>query len=120
MDGVLTIIVEDEPTLCALISEGLGEDRSVQATMGAICRAIIQYRVDTEEREHSFTMQVGMRLRKVREAMGLTQKVVAERAGISMSMISQFELGRIAPSLATLLRLASAVGVKPAELLADV
>ncbi|MEX0626792.1 MAG: helix-turn-helix domain-containing protein [Chloroflexota bacterium] len=45
-----------------------------------------------------------------RAVSGLTQRQVAERAGVSQALISQAERGRIVPSLDVMHRLASAAG----------
>ena len=54
---------------------------------------------------------VGVRARELRQDMGLTMAKFAERAGVSLGMLSKIEHGQTAPSLATLVRLASAAGV---------
>lgn len=62
---------------------------------------------------------VGPRLRMLRLLQGLTLKQLAERAGLSLSYVSDLEHGRSRPSLATLERLAAALGVSRAELLGE-
>jgi len=52
----------------------------------------------------------GGRLRKLREGQGLTQQTLAERAGLSVSFLSEIENGRRNPSGRVLLSLASALG----------
>lgn len=54
---------------------------------------------------------LGSKLRRLREKMGLTQKELADQVGISHSLIGQIETDRIQPSIATLNRLAEALGV---------
>lgn len=54
---------------------------------------------------------LGTKVRRLREKMGLTQKELADQIGISHSLIGQIETDRIQPSLATLSRLAEALGV---------
>ena len=56
-------------------------------------------------------------LRKYREQMGLTQVALGDRCGYAQGHISNLERGVIAPSMAVLERLASALGIPPAELL---
>lgn len=54
--------------------------------------------------------EVGQRLRDVRRERGVTLREVADAAGVSESFVSQVERGVAKPSLATLLRMASALG----------
>lgn len=61
---------------------------------------------------------VGDRLRKAREAAGLEQRELAERAGISRATISNAERGIGNPNLATLQAWADATGV-PVSWLVD-
>ena len=49
---------------------------------------------------------------RVDHEMGLTLKQVANRTGLSVSLISQIELGKSAASLLTLYKLSTALGVK--------
>ncbi len=52
----------------------------------------------------------------MRAEQGLTLQVVAERTGLSSSMVSMVERGRTSPSIGTLIAIASALGVHMAEL----
>ena len=54
---------------------------------------------------------VGTRARELRLDLGLTMAKFAEQAGLSLGMLSKIEHGQTAPSLSTLVRLASAAGV---------
>lgn len=49
-------------------------------------------------------------IRKARERAGLTQQALAERAGVTQSVISAYESGRREPSYATLTRLVKSAG----------
>ena len=53
----------------------------------------------------------GELLRKEREARGLSQSELAEKAGLQPSAISHFELGRRTPSFDNLKRVADALSV---------
>lgn len=55
--------------------------------------------------------EFGIKLRKTREAKGLHQADLAEKAGLQPSAISHFESGRRAPSFDNLKRLADALSV---------
>ena len=63
--------------------------------------------------------RLGARLREVRVAAGLTQAELARRTGIHRPNIARVEAGRHTPSLETLARLASAIGVPTTSVLAE-
>ena len=65
---------------------------------------------------HSLESQLGQRLRSIRRRRGGTLRTVAERAGISESFLSQIERGRAGASIATLQRIAGALGTSVADL----
>lgn len=60
---------------------------------------------------------MGDRLRAARQARGLSLRGLAERLGISPSLISQVETGRARPSVSTLYSIASELGISLDELL---
>lgn len=62
--------------------------------------------------------KLGQRIRELRLAAGLTQAELARRTGIHRPNIARVEAGRHTPSLETLARLASAIGV-PTTLVLD-
>lgn len=62
---------------------------------------------------------LGERLRSLRLAAGLTQAELARRTGIHRPNIARVEAGRHTPSLETLNRLASAIGVPAARVLSE-
>jgi transcriptional regulator with XRE-family HTH domain len=60
------------------------------------------------------------RIRALREASGLSQQEVAERGGLSLSLVSKLEQGKKGdPRASSLLALSAALGVKPGQLLDD-
>jgi len=59
----------------------------------------------------------GANLTRCRLDAGLTQEVASFRAGLHRTEISQLERGKRIPRIDTLVKLAGAVGVKPADLL---
>jgi transcriptional regulator with XRE-family HTH domain len=59
----------------------------------------------------------GARLRELRLAEGVSQEKLAEKAGLHRNYVGILERARQSPSLDTLVRLAKALKVKPAELL---
>jgi transcriptional regulator with XRE-family HTH domain len=63
--------------------------------------------------------QLGRAIRRRRHAASLTLATVSERAGISVSMLSQVERGLLDPSLDTLRNIADALGTASFRLLAE-
>lgn len=69
--------------------------------------------VDPEER---LNQMIGAKIRGLRTENRLTLKQVANKTGLSVSLISQIELGKSAASVSTLQKLAAALKVKMAYL----
>ena len=61
-------------------------------------------------------VDVGERLRDIRRLRRATLKTIADRAGVSESFLSQVERGRSSASIASLRRIAEALGVSMADL----
>jgi transcriptional regulator with XRE-family HTH domain len=61
-------------------------------------------------------VRVGTRLRALRQARGLSIDQVAQAVGVNKSFISRLERDAVAPSVATLLRVCDAVGIRPGTL----
>ena len=61
-------------------------------------------------------VNVGERLRAIRRLRRATLKTIADRAGLSESFLSQIERGRASGSIASLTRIAAALGVNVADL----
>jgi transcriptional regulator with XRE-family HTH domain len=80
----------------------------------ALCR-FATVSVEIAEESADFD-EVGHQLRVLRQRRRLTLKVVAEQAGVSESFLSQLERGRSRPSIATLQRIARALGSTMADL----
>jgi transcriptional regulator with XRE-family HTH domain len=59
---------------------------------------------------------LGARIKALRSERSLQQRQLAEKAGLTPSMVSQIESGRLTPSLPTLGKLAAALGVPIASL----
>ena len=62
--------------------------------------------------ETHLNTQLGRRIRDKRHESDLTLKQLANRTGLSVSLISQIELGKSAASMSTMHKLAAALGVK--------
>jgi len=79
-------------------------------------RAVIQSAIRDKgllvDLETRLNQVVGKRLREKRSAAQLTLKQLANRTGLSVSLISQIELGKSAASMSTLHKLATALQVK--------
>jgi transcriptional regulator with XRE-family HTH domain len=61
-------------------------------------------------------MTVGEKLREIRKSKGLTLQQVGDAAGLSKAFVSQIESGTANPSLASLKRVGSALGIPLAAL----
>lgn len=59
----------------------------------------------------------GSHLRDLRQAQGITQEALAERAGLHPTYIGGIERGERNLGLSNLLKLAAALGVRPSVLL---
>lgn len=62
-------------------------------------------------REDRSRAELGARLRAERVRASVTQREIAERAGVSAKYLSRIELGQVTPSLYVAARVALAVGV---------
>lgn len=63
---------------------------------------------------------LGSRLRKSRKAAGMTQEQVADKAGVSSIYVSMVENDRRGVTVAVLLRLCNAMGVKASQMIAEI
>jgi transcriptional regulator with XRE-family HTH domain len=71
------------------------------------------------EPEAGLEIDLGERIRLLRRARPLTLRQLAEAAGVTESFLSQVERGVTSPSIATLRRIARALGLTIAQLFAD-
>src|SRR5688500_20318554 len=62
-------------------------------------------------------LQVGPRVRALREHMGLSLRDLAERTGVSAPMLSQVERGETSPTLAVATRIAGGLDLTLSQLL---
>ncbi len=77
-----------------------------------VVRAAIREKGLLVDLETRLNQVVGGRLREQRTTAGLTLKQLANRTGLSVSLISQIELGKSAASMSTLHKLATALQIK--------
>ena len=68
------------------------------------------------DQDTRLNVEVGRRIREKRHACPLTLKQLANRTGLSVSLISQIELGKSAASVSTLRRVSTALGVRMGHL----
>ncbi len=61
--------------------------------------------------EDEISQRTGRAVKQRRETAGLSLRMLAARSGISASMISDIERGAKSPTVATIARLAEALGV---------
>jgi transcriptional regulator with XRE-family HTH domain len=61
-------------------------------------------------------MSLGTELKKAREAAGLSQETVAFDAEVDRSYLSDIERDLHSPTVDRLLRICSAIGVKPSDI----
>lgn len=64
-----------------------------------------------EEKHKKIPYHFGEKLRQVREHKGYTLKVVAQKAGVSESLVSQIERNHVSPAIDTLLALADVLDI---------
>jgi transcriptional regulator with XRE-family HTH domain len=73
----------------------------------------------TMSHQSSFYTEVGRRVRRAREAAGLTQDTLATRVALSRTSVTNIESGRQKMMLHSLWDLAAALGIEPVALLPD-
>lgn len=64
-------------------------------------------------------MDVGGRVREIRNEKGYSQDVLAERANVARSTVARLELGDVNPTVTMLEKLAVGLGVDLEELVRD-
>jgi len=64
------------------------------------------------------SMHLGDRLREARQGRGWSLRALGEKTGFSASFLSQVELGQSSPSLGSLEKIASALGLSLSEVIA--
>jgi transcriptional regulator with XRE-family HTH domain len=64
-------------------------------------------------------VKFGETVRRLRAERGYSQEVLAERAKLNADFLGFIERGDNLPTLATILQLADALGVKPSKIIKD-
>ena len=115
--------------ICVIATTGLASVEAAVATMKHSAFHYLQKPLETEEvlavvreaiRDRGLLVdlkthlnsEVGRCIRTKRHESDLTLKQLANRTGLSVSLISQIELGKSAASMSTMHKLAAALGVK--------
>jgi transcriptional regulator with XRE-family HTH domain len=62
-------------------------------------------------KQDAVSVNIGERLRELREARNISMRALATRSGLSANALSMIERGRASPSVSTLYKLADALGV---------
>ncbi|TNF47665.1 XRE family transcriptional regulator, partial [bacterium] len=65
-------------------------------------------------------VEVGKRIRELREDAGLTLQELADRTGYSSALLSQFENRMVSPPLGALIKLSGALGVDVEDFFGEV
>lgn len=69
---------------------------------------------------NDFLAKFGSTVKELRKSKGLSQERLAFEVGMDLTSINEIENGRRNPTLRTIVKIAEALGVKPAELLSGV
>jgi transcriptional regulator with XRE-family HTH domain len=64
-------------------------------------------------------MEVGQKIRSIRDAKGMTAREVVARTGMGAPSYSRIENGANEPTIDSLKKIAAALGVKPGDILDD-
>jgi transcriptional regulator with XRE-family HTH domain len=64
-------------------------------------------------------MNYGIRIKEIRERIGMTQAELSEKAGLSQEHISRIENGKFTPNVKTADRIAEALGVTLMDILKE-
>ena len=78
----------------------------------AVVREAVRERGLIVDLETHLNSEIGRRIRTKRHESELTLKQLANRTGLSVSLISQIELGKSAASMSTMHKLAAALAIK--------
>lgn len=135
LDGIelLRQIRELDTDLCVIVMTGYPTVASAVDTMKAQAFDYLTKPFDAEQirevlqraiREKGLVVDpeelvnrlVGGKIRSLRKSRDLTLRQLANKTSLSVSLISQIELGKSAASVSTLCKVASALGVPVAEL----
>lgn len=86
----------------------------------AIIRKAVQDKGLVVSPEARLNQEIGNKIRTLRKKKVLTLKQLANRTGLSVSLISQIELAKTSASVSTLYKIASALGIKIGYFFSDI
>ncbi|HNU00448.1 MAG TPA: response regulator [Acidobacteriota bacterium] len=86
----------------------------------AVIRKAIEERGLIITPEARLNQEIGNNIRTLRKKKNLTLKKLANRTGLSVSLISQIELAKTSASVSTLYKIASALGIKIGYFFSDI
>lgn len=75
--------------------------------------------MENTEMKTSNTVTVGSRIKSIRESKNITAEQVAERSGLTLEQLARIESDKNLPSLAPLIKIARALGVRLGTFLDD-
>ena len=125
----LAAIRDFDDDICVIATTGIASVEAAVATMKHQAFHYLQKPIEDEEvlavvqeaikargllvdLETHLNTEVGRRIRAKRHESQLTLKQLANRTGLSVSLISQIELGKSAASMSTMHKLGAALGVR--------
>jgi DNA-binding XRE family transcriptional regulator len=118
----------DDAAMVESVARGLGMPDDVRAVIGLAPSASSPVPVPVQQSRAAESARsagverrdpVGVRIAMLRRARGLTQELLAERAGVSLESVRKVEQQTRTPSLAMLDALATALDVPARELIAS-
>lgn len=68
---------------------------------------------------NDFLAKFGSRVAELRKSRGLSQEKLAFEIGMDLTSVNEIERGKRNPTLRTVVKIAQAFGLTPAELLSD-
>lgn len=80
---------------------------------------IIDKEILIKESKREISTYVGSRIKNMRIRLGMSQKELADKIGLTTSFISQVENNQVSPSLNSFFQIASVLGKNPTELFQD-
>jgi transcriptional regulator with XRE-family HTH domain len=105
---------------CARVRGGGGIPRIYASADRGRSGAAAQLSHQAEQSEQQFRSIVGARVREERKRRGLTTRELAHLASVTQAFISQIELGRVTPSVATMYRITGALSIPMGEIFGSV
>jgi DNA-binding NtrC family response regulator len=86
----------------------------------AVIRKAVQEKGLIVSPEIRLNQEIGQKIRTLRKKKNLTLKQLANRTGLSVSLISQIELAKTSASVSTLYKIACALGIKIGYFFSDI